>query len=306
MDWRIKGVVQSALSAVPYGVRVNDWLQQSLGNLRDFSGAVDTRVGDWFVLVENMRELQVDVQGIRLLEVGTGWMPILPICFSLGGASSCVTVDLNRHMNAKLTFRMLPVLERYLPRIASATKQPLDKVESEYRALAGTSSLAALLERARITYLSPADARATALQPESVDVVFSNNVFEHIPGEVLLDIFRESQRILRKGGLAIHSVNCADHYAYFDRNISLINYLAYSDEEWRFWNSKLQYQNRLRPQDFVELATEAGLDVPLRKLRTRDELRPALARMKVAPQFQKYDAVQLCSTSITMGCVRRA
>ena len=38
-------------------------------------------------------------------------------------------------------------------------------------------------------------------------------------------MMREAFRVLRPGGLSIHSVNCADHYAYFDHNVSPINYL---------------------------------------------------------------------------------
>ena len=30
----------------------------------------------------------------------------------------------------------------------------------------------------------------------------------------------------------MHCANCGDHYAYFDRMITPINYLAYSEHEW--------------------------------------------------------------------------
>ncbi len=42
------------------------------------------------------------------------------------------------------------------------------------------------------------------LETESVDVVFMSNFLEHLPNkQVVLDTFRESNRILRKGGLII-------------------------------------------------------------------------------------------------------
>ena len=305
MHWRVKGVIQRTLSAIPGGIAVNDWLQRTVGGLRNFHGTIENKVvNDWLVLMENMSELGAGSQGLVFLEVGTGWIPVLPVCFSLAGASSCITMDITRHMNAGLTFRMLSSMEPYLPRIAGAAGRPLDQVQADYRFLWEAAELEELLKRARIRYLSPADARKTGLPDASVDVVFSNNVFEHVPAGALEGILRESRRILRPGGLSIHSANCGDHYAYFDRNITFINYLTYSDRQWRFWNSDLQYQNRLRPRDFAELAATAGLNVKLLKTRVRQELRPVLAKMKIASQFQNYDADELCATSVLMGGVK--
>jgi predicted SAM-dependent methyltransferase len=305
MNWRVKGLVQRALASLPGGVQMNDWMQQLLGGLRDFNGTVQTKVvSDWLVLVNNMNECGIGTQWRDFLEVGTGWMPVLPVCFSLGGASSCTTIDSVRHMNPRLTFRMLAGLEEYLPKIAAASQRPLEQVEKDYRNLRQAPTLAAMLERARIRYISPADACATELAADSVDVVFSNNVFEHVSGDILSGILRESSRILKPGGLSMHSVNCADHYAYFDRNITFVNYLTYSDREWQFWNNKIQYQNRLRPQDYVDLAMKAGLEVKICKMRMREELLPVLSRMQIAPEFQKYSAEQLCSTSILLGGVK--
>lgn len=307
MDWRVKGVVQQVLSSLPGGVTINDWLQRTVGGLRGFESAVEGKViRDWLVMVDTLAEVPRGVQGLDFLEVGTGWMPVLPVCFSLAGAASCTTIDISRHMSSALTFRMLALLEQYLPQIANASGRPLEQVEADYRRLRAATSVDDLLERANIRYLSPGDARATDLAPSSIDIAFSNNVFEHVPAEDLGKILRENFRVLRADGLALHSANCGDHYAYFDKNITFINYLAYTEREWRFWNSDLQYQNRLRPKDFVDIATQSGFDVKLLKTRTRDELRPVLAAMSLAPEFRHYDADQLCSTSVLIGGVKPA
>src|SRR5215203_4978765 len=107
MNWRVKGLIQRTLSAVPGGIWVNDRMQRSMGGLRNFPATIETKVvSDWVVLVENMAELRTGIRGLHLLEVGTGWMPVLPVCFSLAGSASCTTIDVTRHMNATLTFRM--------------------------------------------------------------------------------------------------------------------------------------------------------------------------------------------------------
>ena len=96
----------------------------------------------------------------------------------------------------------------------------------------------------------------------------------------------------------MHSANCGDHYAYFDRGITQINYLAYPENKWRRWNNELLYQNRLRPSDFLRMAESAGLRVILQKSNPRPELLVQLGDMPIAPEFRSYPKEQLASTSI--------
>ncbi len=305
MHWRIKGVVQKALSVTPGGGAANDLLQVTLGGLRDFEANIDVKVrADWCVLASHMAELKRPLQDLDYLEVGTGWYPTLPLCYFLAGAGSCRTFDIHRHLRERWTFRMLRRLETHLPAIAESALMPLADVQAAWSVLLSAESLDTLLQRARILYHAPANAANTGLPDASVDVVFSNSVLEHVSPDSIAAIMKESQRILRPGGLAIHSANCGDHYAYFDRRITAINYLAYTDREWRFWDSSLLYQNRMRPQDFLALAEKAGLKIVMAKSRPRPELLAALRNVTVAPEFSQYPPEQLASTSIDFVCER--
>ncbi len=63
MNWRVKGSVQGVLSVLPGGGIVNNCLQTTLGNLRDFEANVDAKVvADWLLLLGNMQELGVRPQ----------------------------------------------------------------------------------------------------------------------------------------------------------------------------------------------------------------------------------------------------
>ena len=301
MHWRIKGIVQKALSTVPQGTRVNDLLQRTVGGLRNFDRQVESKVDDWVIFVDHLANLGVPVRGLRLFEIGTGWFPTLPVCFALAGAGSCQTFDLTRHMSPKLTRRMLAAMERLLPKIAEASKRPIEDVRADYEKITNQPTLPAILDAARIHYHAPADATKTSLPDNSVDVVFSNSVFEHVPREVIGDMMRESRRVLRGGGLAIHCVNCGDHYAYVDRAITPINYLTYPSSRWRLWNNDLLYQNRMRPKDFRDLAEREGLEVVLDHYRPRPELLEMLPRMNIAEEFRHYPPEQLCSTSVALA-----
>lgn len=299
MDWRVKGMIQKVLSAVPGGEWINDTLQKSVGDLSRFESHTDAKVkNDWGPLVSHMVESGLPPQNLEYVEVGSGWYPTLPFCYALAGAKLCRTYDLNRHLSAELTFRVLRSLERHLPFISSSSGTPLDRVEATYAALRACTALSQLLKAANIEYVAPGDAASTGLPSQSVDVVYSNSVLEHIPGEIILRILKETRRILKPTGLTVHSVACNDHYAHFDRNITFINYLQYSEKEWAVWNTKFQYQNRLRPQDFLRLVKEAGLQVVLTKQKPRPDLLEKLPGMKIAPEFAHYSDVELCSTFI--------
>jgi SAM-dependent methyltransferase len=192
----------------------------------------------------------------------------------------------------------------HIPRIARVAGVDEGDVEERYKTIAAADSIEDVLRRAGIWYRAPADAAATGLPRASVDALFSNSVFEHVPRQTILALLREAHRVLRPSGVTIHSVNCGDHYAYFDRSITPLNYLQYTDRQWKFWNNPLQFQNRLRPQDFLDLAREGGLSVTMCQYRAKDGLLAILPSLQVAPQFAGYAPEQLCATSVTFAARR--
>lgn len=299
MDWRVKGVVQKVLSGVPGGRRLNSALQWRFGGLRRFDENVDTKVvADWLVLAAYLRDLRVPIAGRTFMEIGTGWFPTLPLCFALAGASRCLTFDVNRLLDWRLTQRMLVPMAKHLESISHTLQLPLHEIQERWRQLSTARSLDDFLERTGIEYRAPADAANTALEAHSVDVVFSNSVLEHVEPATIRALMRESRRILRPGGVAVHSVNCGDHYAYFDRSVTQIHYLRYSESEWRFWNNSVQYQNRLRPDDFIDLAASEGLRIVLNMQKPRAELLTRFDEFPIAPEFRHYSKEQLCTTSV--------
>jgi len=185
-----------------------------------------------------------------------------------------------------------------ISRIADAGGCSIDCVTFRYDQLRRAGTLEAALSAVGIRYYAPADASRTQLPRQSVDVVFSNSVLEHVPPDVIGHIFVEARRVLKHTGVSIHSVNCGDHYAYFDRSITSINYLQYSQKQWRFWNNTMLYQNRLRPNDFLELARSAEFEIVLSRSTPKEKLLAVLPSMRIAADFKSYAPEQLCATSI--------
>jgi ubiquinone/menaquinone biosynthesis C-methylase UbiE len=188
--------------------------------------------------------------------------------------------------------------------IAEKSNQPASRVRDIYQELSRETSLEGLLSAARISYRAPQDAASLKDIPdESLDMVFSNSVLEHIPGQVIGQIVRESWRVLKRDGLTVHAVACNDHYAHFDRSISFINFLKYPAGRWQFWNNPLNYQNRLRAPDFIRLVDSNGFEILHEARVVRPGTREALSKMVVAPEFRSYRAEDLIAT--TVGFVAR-
>ncbi|MBZ5595219.1 MAG: class I SAM-dependent methyltransferase [Acidobacteriia bacterium] len=289
------------MSGIPGGIALNDALQKTIGGLSNFEANIDMKViQDWLVFMRHLKNLNIDPQGLDYFEVGTGWYPTLPFCFSLAGARRVLTYDLNRHVRPNWTFRMLQCLEKHLPAIAAASNRPIEDVWRDYRKLRLETKLNTLLAAARIEYRAPADAGSTGLPDGCTDVVYSNSVLEHVLAADIPRLMREARRLLRLNGIAIHSANCGDHYAYFDRDITAINYLAYSDGAWAFWQNRLLYQNRLRPEDFARIATQAGFIMRHCYFTPKQHLIDALPSIRIAPEFQHYSPEQVCSTSVDL------
>ena len=62
--------------------------------------------------------------------------------------------------------------------------------------------------------------------------------------------------ILKQNGLVSSIIDYSDHYSHTDKNISPLNYLSYSDEEWKKYNNSYLFQNRLRHQDYKKIFKE--------------------------------------------------
>jgi SAM-dependent methyltransferase len=301
MDWRIKGVIQKMLGYVPAGNVLHHALQRRVGGLADFGRECDVKVDDWRLMMGHLKAVNARIEGGALLEMGTGWYPTFPMCLYLAGAARVHTVDLHRLLRTEMTIALTERLEQHVSLIASVAGRSEAEVRARQRAAAAALRSGATLDVATdgvIDYRAPADAAKTDLPAGSLDVVFSNSVLEHVPGEVITGCFREARRILRPGAVVFHSVNCGDHYAYFDRSIDQLHYLQYSEAAWAKWNNAFLYQNRLRAVDLTGMAKRAGFMIEIDTSRPHPDRLRQLDSMRVDPYFTRYSRDQLAITSI--------
>src|SRR5258706_6303854 len=188
MDWRIKGAIQKVLGVVPGGERIHYLLQRRGGGLTDFGRECDIKVDDWRLMMGHLRTSGIELAGSTFLEMGTGWYPTFPLCLYLAGASRVLTVDLNRHLKQDMTEQLADRLEVHVPLIAKESGRPEPEVKAAQHALVEAFQRGANVSVATggcVDYRAPSDASKTGLASNSVDVVFSNSVLEHVPGNVI-------------------------------------------------------------------------------------------------------------------------
>jgi SAM-dependent methyltransferase len=301
MNWRVKSVLQRVIGMAPCAPQLNYLMQRRLGGLRDFPRECESKIDDWQIMARHITSAGVSVQGATLFEIGTGWYPTLPLCSFIGGAARVITADLSRLLRADLTLRCAQQLGNHVAAIAEATGCAREAASAAQAGLLKKLAEGSGLDEASggaIRYLAPADATQTGLADSSVDIVFSNSVLEHVPEPVVRKLMTESYRILRPGGIMFHSVNCGDHYAYFDSSVNPLNYLRYSEKSWSVWNTDLLYQNRLRARDFISMAHAPGFEILLDTSKPTERRLKELQTVPVSSCFQTYSPEELCITSV--------
>lgn len=257
MDWKTKARIQNTISLFPKSIAYNCYygLQRRFGGLKKVNPEkkVLASIELWEKIIQQGHSPLDKV----FFEVGTGRIPILPISYWLMGAKKTITVDLNTYLSSDLLRETLEYISQNIESIKKLFGMHL--VEGRLNRLIDFHSqdgfsIDEALEFFNIEYIAPGDASNTMLLGESVDFHTSYNVLEHIPLDILNNIFQEGNRIIKAGGLFIHRIDYSDHFSHSDKEISGINFLQYSDVEWKkFVNNDYMYMNRLRHDDFLNL-----------------------------------------------------
>ncbi len=284
MRWQIRLAVDKVKGVLP----AREFLRQTKRRICGFSPSAERDRG---AIEEGLAQLEwaasaIDLRAARIVEIGSGWQPIIPLLYSLAGAREVVMTDLNRLCHAETFAVTLQTLLLNREMIGARLRLPDSAFERLAPPPAG-EPLEKSLERFAIRYLAPCDFRKAGLAPNSVDAVVSRAVLEHIPPEVLRGIFAESARILRPGGIICHFVDNSDHFEHGDKHILRINFLRYSDRAFRWIQSSALYQNRLRHSQYREMLCGAGFRLE-REERVVDKT--SLLALKSFPLAGKFRA----------------
>ena len=288
---------------LPAGATLYKLIQKTFGRLK---ANPMSRIPEQVLMVQWILDMNGKVEGRTFFEVGTGHNPIVPIAFLLCGAKEIITIDLNRRLDFEILKKSLVWIYEnrndmwgYYDGIAD--KALFDERMDLIGRLKGAPNK--FLSEANIQYFAPADAADTGLPDSSIDYHISTTVFEHIPGADIKRILKETKRILKKDGVAIHFIDLSDHFQHQDKSITRINFLRYSEKKWdRIAGNEFAYCNRLRASDYLALFRKAGFDVCRCENLVDDEARESMADgFVVNEEFQKYSVDDLCVTKLMVA-----
>lgn len=297
--WQLEAFVQRTLARLPRGAALYYVGQRLLGGFRRFN--IESKLRQAAMLRETLLDGGGSIAGQRAVEIGTGWTPVVPIYMWLHGQAACHTLDVTPLLRPELVRR---TAEQFAARLTAGDAR-LAQVWPERAArlhelVAAQAGAAELLQAWQLVYHGSADTAATGLPDASVDLVYSNTVLEHVPGELIPAIFREAHRMLRPDGWMAHQIDLSDHFAHSDGRISRLNFLRYSTAEFSQYNSSILYQNRWRPRQYRAALEETRFAVRLWRPLIERQLLDQVKGLPLHPDFAGLPADELCTTGIQL------
>ena len=300
--WHVKAFIQKSISFLPNPEKWNFLLQKyitgkdKLSNVR-FENKL-RQINEHLDSYKKYNDGHLELGALKILELGTGKFPVIPIILFLKGANNLVSIDVIPFLKIEQLKSTLLKFKEYED--SKNLKEVLfDKVDARWNQLMQlVDSLDQLtVEKFCQTIglkIEIADARETNFETNTFDLIVSNNTLEHIYPEILGGILTEFMRVLKQGGVMSHMIDMSDHFSHFDKSIDVYHFLRFSNKTWRKIDNKILPQSRLRLVDYFELYEK--LNVPITEciiIRADETL---AAKAELSEDFKKYTIEQLAIT----------
>ncbi len=289
--WIMKAIIQKTISYLPFSNNINYLFQKFVTK-----GVYLT--DEYFY--DRLEHAKVHLNSYKkysgknipdvTLEIGTGWYPVVPVAFFLSGTKKTYSVDisfLTSKERIRTTLEMYIVSEKekklttyinILPERFSVLEEILKNINS--------LSLQQILEKLNIVYLID-DAGKLDLPDQSIDLINSNNTFEHIYPTFLIPILKEFKRVVKRNhGIMSHFIDMSDHFAHFDKTINIYNFLRFSDKQWKLIDNSIQPQSRLRIYDYRKIYSD--LNIPINEESFREGNIIELQSIKTDEKYRNH------------------
>ncbi|QHI35216.1 hypothetical protein IMCC3317_05620 [Kordia antarctica] len=287
MNHKIKSLIFKSLDILPnkFGYGVYHQLQKFL-NRNSVNYKIKTNDSSFNEALKILAKATIELKNKTIFELGSGWAPIIPYFFTyFAKASKVVTYDINEHYDAKTIAKLNAYFSSEF-NINVVTKK-------------GTYELPS-----NISYYPNKNlANSGSISDDSVDLIFSRFVLEHIPPEDLVKIHENFAQNLPKPFHILHMISPSDHRAYNDSSLSYYDFLKYSAEAWKKNHTKFDYHNRLRLPDYLDIFKNAGFEVVSLDYDTCDKTSEKYKKFKeltLHKDFENYTEEELLAGSINV------
>ena len=246
------------------------------------------KVQEYFRQQSILRESGYQLRpGFTVAEIGSGWHPVFGLLYYLSGASNVVLYDRQRLMDARLLTGVASHLyHNYGDIIAEKLNMGMGTLK-EKLIQKERMSFPNMLKYYHMEYRAPSDFTSDKYNDEKYDLITSVDVMEHVPPEILNKMLTMCYIRLKKDGRMVHLIDHCDHWSLVDPKICRVNFLKYSDRIMNllYRMNPLEYQNRLRHDDYVSLFHHAGFSLCKESLVVDERSLSELSGMKLDKRF---------------------
>lgn len=249
------------------------------------------------LLIALMREYGLLREGVKMLEVGTGWMHFFGIVPCLVAPLRVLLADVWDCRQFPAFRRAFGDLEAIIDReypLSPAEALRAHRILGEFRQ---AQSFEDVYRAIGATYLVDHTGKNALIQGEGLfDVIVSFHVLEHVRRENVAEHLAGCARLLKPGGYQIHQIGIDDHLAHYDRAAHVKSYLQFSEKTWRTWfENDLQYINRIQLSEWLARFQATGMTLVHLEAQECD-----VSGLDIHPEFADLEARDLKCTIPTV------
>jgi len=240
MNWKFLLVKKALLARIPFADQLR-LIKRKIFGYPPREGNIELTIQNYERIKYLIEKSKGSLDGLTILEIGSGWFPIIPILLVRDGAKKVFMSDLNVHMD-DITFRET---SEYLKK-----RYPNDEF---IKNIENFKSLP-------IEYLAPFN--ESIFPDKSLDVIMSRAVLEHISKSNIYNLFSSLYSKVSDEGIMIHLIDHSDHFEHYDKSISRIDFLTRSDEYHVFINFLIKDgENRMIHKEYHQVFIDSGFEV---------------------------------------------
>ena len=243
MNHHIKTLIFKTLNTLPNKLGYSLYHQmQNFSENKNIEAKIKSTENTFNAFLNICSELKIDVKHKSVIEIGSGWLPIIPYFLIFkSNVRNVFTFDLYKHYQRKEILAFNSIFSK----IYDYTIIP--EVNNKFDLPTGVN----YYPFQNIVYSEIPKAK----------IIFSRFVLEHITPEDIFEMHKKFKSSLNKGCYIVHFISPSDHRAYSDKSLSLQDFLKYSEKDWNKIQTKFDYHNRLRLPQYLEIFKSLDLEI---------------------------------------------
>ena len=183
----------------------------------------------------------------KILEIGAGksLAQNIYISYNFNNSIKQTVIDINEMLDYKLFNEASEQVSNLLNLKNKGVVENLDHLKQLYN----------------INYKAPMKIEKLKENENKFDMCISTTALEHFSVSDLKNYLKELKTILSGETLISSAIDYSDHYSHTDSSISPLNYLKFTELEWKKYNNSYLFQNRLRHQDYKKVFSELDFEI---------------------------------------------